>query len=481
MTASSLGHVTVVGGGITGLAAAWELERRGHLDYTLVESTPRWGGKVCTREAVLADGGRCLVEGGPESFVTRKPQVWVLAHELGLGPALRAPTSETSGMFVLHDGRPTAAPVSPTAFVTTRLLTPRGKLRMLAEPFARARRDEADESIADFVDRRLGREARERFLGPVLGGIYSCDPTRASILVASPIMRELERTSGSLVLGSLARARANARQRRAARQDPGQGSRPRFVTFDGGAATLVEAIVSRLHGELVAGVAVTGLAREAGGWRVTLSDGRTRASSAVLLAAPAPAAARLLQGAAPESARGLARLRHTSIGTATLLYAAPAPGLPRPIHGLMIPRDSGRSIDAISVTSLKAPERFPPGTLAVRVFFGGADPGLVEAPEETLRDVLSVEVCDLLGISRGPDEMVTFRWPGGFPQADVGHLDRVADIEAGLPSGLALAGSSYRGTGVPDCIRAARDAIAALFEPAATRLNPFPATTQEPA
>ncbi|MBK8469915.1 MAG: protoporphyrinogen oxidase [Actinomycetales bacterium] len=475
MSSGSGGHVTIVGGGITGLAAAWELERRGHLDYTLVEAEPRWGGKITTRTVTLADDGRCVVEGGPESFVTRKPQVWTLVHELGLQSALRTPTSETSHMFVLHDGRPMPAPVSPAAFVTSSLLTPRGKLRMLAEPFRRARQDPADESIADFVDRRLGRQARERFLGPVLGGIYSCDPTRASILVAAPLMREMEHTSGSLVKGALVRARASARERRVG-QAP---TRPRFVTLEGGAGRLVEAIVAQLRGDLALGVAVTALAAAEGGWRVTLSDGRTRHSRAVLFAAPAPVAAGLLEGLAPESAKGLRQLRHTSIGTATLLYAAPAPALRRQIHGLMIPRDSGRLIDAISVISLKAPERFPAGALAIRVFFGGAAPDLVEAPDETLAAALCEEVGDLLGITRRPDEIVTFRWPGGFPQADVGHLDTVAAIEAALPLGLALAGSSYRGTGVPDCIRQGREAAAALLEHPVTSQSPT--TTQESA
>ena len=455
-------HITIIGGGITGLAAAWELHSRGHTAYTIIEVEPGWGGKVVTRRVSLPDG-EAIIEGGPESFVTRKPQAWELAHELGLGEQVRTPTSQTSGMYVLHDGQLLPAPTSPQGFLTTRLLTPGAKARMLSEPFVRPRLDLDDESIADFVDRRLGRQARERFLGPVLGGIYNCDAERQSVLVAAPVMREMERESGSLVAGAVRRAKA---ARAARRQEPGD-TRPRFFTMAGGTAALVDTLVARLTGELRTGVAVTRITRITrdgrGRWSVGLADGSTFDTDAVLLTVVPRAAAGLLSEVAPAAAVGLDRMPATSIGTATLVYAAPAPSLPLPVHGLMIPRSAGRRIDAVSVSSATAPHRFPPGALAVRVFFGGADPDLVTRSDDDLAVVLRAELTDLIGLDALPTATTVFRWPGGFPLADVGHLDRLAAVEAALPEGLALAGSGYRGLGVPDCIRQGRERVGHLL------------------
>ena len=188
-------QIVIVGGGITGLSAAWELQKRG-IKFTLLEASDRWGGKVISSKIELNHNAHFLVEGGPDTLITRKPEAWDLANELGMRDQIVNPGSETSGTYVLDNASLHPIPVSASRFLSTPLLTVHGKLRMLAEPFQRARRDNEDESLADFVRRRLGQEALDKFIGPVLGGIYNTDPETQSIMVSSPIMREMEREGG---------------------------------------------------------------------------------------------------------------------------------------------------------------------------------------------------------------------------------------------------------------------------------------------
>ena len=198
-------QVAIIGGGITGLSAAWELQQAG-ISYMLIEKDVRWGGKIITESLNGA-----LIEGGPEALVTRKPEVYDLALELGLEEQMQPASGEARGIYILTHGRPLTVPLSPLAFITSPLLSWRGKLRMLAEPLIPRRGDSSDESLAEFTRRRLGNEALERLVGPILGGIYNTDPHTQSILTTAPVMRELEATYGGLFRGLLGRMRAARR------------------------------------------------------------------------------------------------------------------------------------------------------------------------------------------------------------------------------------------------------------------------------
>lgn len=438
---------------MTGVAAAWEAQQRIGGDYTLVESEGRLGGKVITAHRDGPDGaGTFVIDGGPESFVTRKPELTRLAEEAGIDDALIDPGSESSGMFVLTDGHPLAVPTSPGVFLRTRLLSPRGKLRFLAEPFARPRTDDADESLASFVTRRLGREASERMMGPVLGGIYQADPERQSIQVTAPVMREMERDHGSLFRALLARVRA--------RKATAAPRYPAFVSFAHGTQPLIDGVADHLSGTILTGTAVVSVRRTSEGYEVALADGTVLATEAVILACPAPVAAAILDHPV---AGQLAGIRATDIGTATLIYPAGTLGRLEDVRGCMIPAREGRRIDAVMVTSQRMPARGVPGYAMVRVVFGSNDPSLVGRSDPDLLTELHSELVDLFGVNADPVDIVSFHWPNGYPQADVGHLDRVAALEAGLPPGLAVAGSAYRGVGVPDCIRQGRDAARRLL------------------
>lgn len=476
--------VIFIGGGITGLGAAWQLARAAGppLRLLLLEASGRWGGKIDSGRFPGPHGGADFIaDAGPESFITRKPEAWELAGALGLQDGLVDPGGETRHMYLLDGGQIKAVPLSPFKFIGSDLLSWPGKLRLLAEPFVPARTDDADESLADFATRRLGPEAATRMIGPILAGIYNTDPEQQSILTTSPVMREMEREHGGLFRGALARLRARRKERRAHPEK----ARPSFVTFRDGAEVLVERLAAALQGapgcELRLDTPARRVEAAGDGYRVELPGGETAAAAALVLAAPANVSAGLLGGLAPEAAAGLRRIDHKHIGTISLAYPAEAVRTAFPINGLMVPRRAQRRIDAVTFTSNKMPWRAPQGYALLRVFFGGADPGMVELPETALRTAVLAELKDLFGFTAVPLDDYLVRWPLGFPQAAVGHLDLVDEIEAALPPGVFTAGSSYRGIGVPDCIRqgqraadAARAYLLTLQRLNAETLHPHP-------
>lgn len=454
--------VVIVGGGITGLSAAWEIQTgAGHSEprrYLLLEKDVRLGGKIQTVHLKYLDGMTCIIDGGPESFITRKPEVWDLAHELGAQDALQAIQNEASHMFVLNQGKPERVPLDPLSFIGSGLLSPKGKLRILAEPLIAPRVDDEDESLAEFVTRRLGREALDQLVGPILGGIYNTDPERQSILTTSPVMREMEREHGSLVKAMIARAMAGRKNRHSGYR------RPRFVTFHNGAEQLPARLAEKLVGEIRTQAAVTAIDFHSDSYQVRLDDGQAIRARSVILATPANISARLLKEPLPGVAAALAEIRHDPIGTISLIYRASEVNLQKRIHGLMIPRREKRRIDAIQFPSLKLEGRAPEGALVARIFFGGAAPEMVALDDASLLSRVREELKDLLGIDALPIGWAVFRWMDSFPQADIGHLNRVDRIEAALPPGIQVAGSSYHGIGVPDCIRDGRAAAAKVLE-----------------
>ena len=455
-------HIAIIGGGITGLSAAWEAQQRG-IPYTLLEASDRWGGKIISTE-IKYNGEAFLVDGGPDTIVTRKPEAWDLTAELGILHQVDDPGSETRGIYVLDDASPQPLPLSPFRFIGSRLMTPRGKLRMLAEPFQPARKDEADESLGDFVRRRLGEEALDKFIGPVLGGIYNTDPNVQSIMVSSPVMREMEKESGSLFRAALARAfrpRPN-RQRRE--------KKPRFITYKNGIQGIVDSLVSQLTGDLRLNARAGLIMRDSYGYQIVTSDGKTIHTGAIVLATLANVATGLLKELSRGASERLGRIRHNHIGTVSLVYKESE--LPQlDITGLMIPRREKRAIDAVTFTSKKMPQRASEGYALVRVFIGGGKPEVAEYDDRKLMLTVRSELFSLLGITAQPMAYKFFRWKDGFPQAEVGHLDLIDEIEKYLPENIVLAGSSYRGIAIPDCIRQGRDAIHKILTTKGTKVG----------
>jgi oxygen-dependent protoporphyrinogen oxidase len=442
----------IIGGGITGLSAAWEAQQN-NLSYALLEKESRWGGKVNTKIIEFPEG-KAIIDGGPESFITRKPEAWDLAGELGLQEQVINPGAETSHMYILDGGTPTEVPLAPVKFIRSRLMSGRGKLRMLAEPFQPKKSDDSDESLADFVTRRLGREALDKFIGPILGGIYNTNPDTQSILVSSPVMREMEAEYGGLFKAAIGKMR-KTRKNKIANDE----KRPRFGAFANGLQALTDEMVHQLKGDLRLSVETTKIEKVDVSYRLTLSDEETLSAKSLIFATPANATAKLLAGVADESASKLATIAHQNIGTVTLIYREEDVQTTFRIHGLMIPRREKRAIDAVTFTSLKMPSRSPKSYGMIRVFFGGGKPDVAEMSDADLLDTVQDELKSLIGITAEPVQIVPFRWLKSFPQADVGHLELVDEIEKTLPEGIYLAGSSYRGIGVPDCIQQGRQAV----------------------
>ncbi|HEY5729194.1 MAG TPA: protoporphyrinogen oxidase, partial [Anaerolineales bacterium] len=433
-----------------GLCTAWEAQQRG-ITYTLLEASDHWGGKVISSE-IRTNGSRFLVEGGPDTIVTRKPEAWNLTNELGMLDQVDNPGSETRGIYVLNNASPQPIPLSPFRFILSTLMTTRGKLRMLAEPFQPDRKDDGDESLGDFVRRRLGDEALEKFIGPVLGGIYNTDPNVQSILVSSPVMREMEKEAGSLFLAAIQRGL------RARKNGKNTATKPRFITYKRGLQGIVDGLVSQLTGDLRLNSGVRYIVGENSGYKVYTANGEIHHADAIVFATLANVTAELLANISRQASGLLKQIHHNHIGTVSLVYKES--DLPKlDINGLMIPRREKRAIDAVTFSSKKMPQRFSEGYSVMRVFIGGSMPEVVEYDEGKLLEVIERELLELLGITASPLANETFRWKNGFPQAKVGHLDLIDEIESHLPANITLAGSSYRGIAVPDCIRQGREAV----------------------
>lgn len=446
-------HVVVIGGGITGLSACWYLQSQVEkpLEITLIEASNKLGGKMITKK-IVGDKGDFIIDAGPESFVTRKPEAWELALELGLKDQIINPGGETRDMYVLDGGEPKKIPLSPIAFIRSNLLSFKGKGRMLIEPFIRAKKDDEDESLAEFVSRRLGKEALEKMIGPVLAGIYNTDPRTQSVMVTSPIMREMESEYGGLVRGAIGRMKNKKRE---IKETPAP---PQFMTFKDGAQVMVDALETQLSARVFKGVEAKTIRKLGKGYEVELADNEPLFADAIIFTTPGNQTSKMISEVDSGTANLIGKIAHENIGTATLVFNRDQINLPYLINGLMIPRRENRRIDAITWTSNKPMKRAPSGFEMIRIFFGGGDPNMVLLKEEEIVEVILSELKDILGISASPIHSSVFCWPESFPQAFVGHLDLIDQIEKKLIRGLFVAGSSYRGIGIPDCIRQGRDA-----------------------
>jgi oxygen-dependent protoporphyrinogen oxidase len=473
---SEVPHVVIIGGGITGLSAAFYLERTARaagapVRYTLIERDDRFGGKIQTDTVVGAAGG-FIVEGGPDSFVVQKPWGVQLARDLGLGDQLIGTRDARHAVYVLVNGVPRAMPDGTMLIVPTRLmpfllsplLSVRGKLRMALDLFIPPRRDSADETLADFIRRRLGAEALDRLAEPLLAGIHSAEAELQSLLATFPRFRALEQQHGSLIRGMLAQRNGTKNHSGATR--PTGDSSP-FVTLRGGVGELVRALLDRLDGRLIKGSGVAAIEHDptaAAPYCVRLDNGEAIGADAVILTTPAFAAADLVASFQPALAAGLRQIRYVSTGTVSLAYRRADLGAALDGFGMVIPKSEGRRINALTMTSTKFDGRAPADCALLRVFVGGSRaPEAVELDDAALLALVRAELSDILGIAAEPLWSRIYRCPRANPQYDVGHLDRMDALEALLPPGLYLAGGAYRGVGIPDCIRQGQDAVVKAF------------------
>lgn len=438
----------IVGGGITGLAAAERLAAAG-APFLLLEADTGLGGKIATEHV---DG--FVIEGGPDCFLATKPGGIALARTLGLEGRLRGTDPAHRRTYVKRGGRLHELPEGITGLVpsrvksllTTGVLSPLGRLRAGLEALVPARRSGAEESIAQFVIRRFGRDAYDWLVEPLLSGIYAGDGAQLSLAATFPQLMSLERDHGG-ILRAMMRRQAGAEQ-------PGGPSG--FVTPAGGLAELIKAVILRLPEEAVrCGVAVSAVGRRDSRYCLHLDDGTTIAAGSLLLTTPAFASAELVRGLDADLARELEGIPFVSTATVSLAFRSSA--LPRQLdgYGYVSPRAEGGPVVACTWTSNKFPERVPAGGVLIRFFIGRAGyENVVDQPVGMLVDLARAELGHLFGVTAAPVFTRVFRWRKSMPQYVVGHparLERITRLLAGHP-GLLLAGASYRGVGIPDCI-----------------------------
>lgn len=473
-------RVAILGGGISGLAAALRLETLcPEASLVLFESQDRLGGILGTHR----ESGY-MVEQAADNFLRGPSAPWAerLTERLGLG-AMLIPTAERNrGAHVAWHGELHPVPegfqlMAPSRFspiLRSRLLSPWGKLRLCLEPWIREPKQAKEESLRQFATRRLGREAFERLVEPLVSGIYTADPDRLSVQAALPQMVQMAREHGSLY-------RAMQRRERQSRQ-AGQDRGARYSLFIAprdGMSSWIAALASQLQRtELRLASPVQTLRRTADGrWLVagppstppstmpSAGAAAENAFDAVVVALPVTGAARVLQEAGPAVAESLSRIPAASSAVVCLGYRADQLRRPLDAFGCVIPSSEHRQALAISYSSNKFPERAPAGSHLLRVFLGGSlHPGLTDAPDEELERIARGEVEHWLHASGTPQLVRVVRWPHAMPQYELGHLMLVEAIErqlAGLP-GLALAGNYLRGVGVPQCVHSGEQAAEAL-------------------
>jgi protoporphyrinogen/coproporphyrinogen III oxidase len=479
---AAAGHVVVLGGGIAGLAAAHRLLHvaapRG-LRVTLVEADDRLGGKIVTERV---DG--FVIEGGPDSFLATKPRGIGLWEELASGDRpqmqleLVGVKSQRRRAFVLWRGRLHDLPEGLSGLVPTRLaplvrstlLSPFGKARVALDFLLPARRAAGDESLGGFVRRRLGREAWERLVEPLMAGIYAADGDQLSLAATFPQLREAERRYGGLIRGVIA----------ARRQAPAPASKSAFLTPAGGLDALVMALEQRLRDAgtaLLFGDPAVAVMRSGSAFDIRLESGDLIRADAVIVATPAYAASCLLADLDPVLAAELGAIPHASTAIVTLAYRRQEISHPLDGHGYVIPRAEGSPILACTWSSRKWAERAPEGWELIRVFIGRAgQEDVLAAADETLVALAVNEISVRLGVTAAASLTRVRRWPRGMPQYLLGHPERVARIEAtcSTHAGLYLAGNAFHGVGLPDCIASGERAAdaAATYLRRSGRMSP---------
>ncbi|HEX6045264.1 MAG TPA: protoporphyrinogen oxidase [Pyrinomonadaceae bacterium] len=454
-------RVVIVCGGISGLAAAYRLVELGleKSQITLLEAGTRLGGIIKTEQR---DG--FVLELGPDSFISEKPEAVALAKRLGIESRLIGTNEEFRRSFIVRNGRLRPVPegfqlLAPSRilpFLTTDIFSLPGKIRMAADLLLPRVNGKEDESLASFVRRRLGREALDRMAQPMVGGIYTADPETLSLRATLPRFLDMERDHRSVILAMLRQGQSQKTGTSGARYSL-------FLSFDQGMEVLTKTLAGVVP-HVRFKTRIENLSHESGTWRLKADSGETFEADAVCLALPAYVAAHLLRDVSEPLAANLNAIKYASTATINFAYRRAAIKHSLNGFGFVVPFIEKRSLIACTFSSVKFPGRAPEGHVLLRAFAGGAlQPDLFALADVETR--VENDLRELLGITEKPIFTETARWERSMPQYEVGHLNRVQTIESELKKlpGLALAGNSYRGAGIPDCIRSGEAAAESLL------------------
>ena len=480
-------NVIIIGGGVAGLGAALKMKRaveEGHdVTFTLVEKDPRVGGKIVTEtvpdEWGGAQGAKFHIDGGPDCFLTEKPAAHRVARDVGIFDD-ELPTDDSrkrtyilsrGKLHDLPDGVMMFAPTKFVPFATTSLFSWPGKIRMGMDLFVPKRKwsdtELNDETLESFIVRRMGRECLDRLAEPLVGGVHASDPEKMSLAATFPRLLEMEQNYGSMMRAFLAARKKVEEMRKKYPPKPGEKKRTFFTSFTGGMQELTDAMADATGREnLRSGAAVESMDERDGRWVVSLSDGTILEGDAVIVATEAWAAEPLLRPVSGAIADALAGIPASSSATVSIGFREDEIGIDMDAFGVLCPLIEGRSLMAATFSSTKWPGRAPEGKVLLRGFVGGPhNQAIMERSDEEIVEIVLSELRDILGVKGEPLFSRIYRWKLGMPQYTMGHLDRVETIEqaaAEIP-GLALAGGSYRGVGVPNCIESGERAVSKVL------------------
>ena len=456
----TLKRIVIVGGGISGLAAAHRLIEPGQANVTLIEASTRLGGTIQTEHR---DG--FLIERGPDSFISEKPEALELAKQLGLDSRLIQTNEKYRRSFIVRNGRLRPVPegfqlLAPSRmwpFLMSDIFSVSAKARMAMDLLLprKGTNGTQDESLASFVRRRLGQEALERMAQPMVGGIYTADPETLSLRATLPRFLDMEREHRSLILAMLRQGQRHKTGTSGARYSL-------FLSFDRGMQVLVDAL-AKVKADVRLNTRVANLRYNNQTWTITTNTGEQFEADAVCLAVPAYIAASLLNG---DLAAKLTNIKYASTATINFAYERSAINHPLDGFGFVVPFIEKRSLLACTFSSVKFSGRAPEHHVLLRAFAGGAlQPEVFALDEAEMVARVEADLRELLGITAKPLFTEVAKWERSMPQYEVGHLDRIAEIENEVNKlpGLTLAGNAYRGAGIPDCIRSGQTAAQSLL------------------
>ncbi len=456
-------RIAIIGGGISGLSAAFALEKHRRagvaVEYALFESSPRLGGVLLTESI---DG--CLIEAGPDSFLTEKPWAADLCREVGLAEQLIASNDRDRKTYILVNGHLVPMPDGLMFMVPTKMLpaiwsplfSTRTKFRMMREWFQSPRKSPADESVASFVERHYGREVVDRLADPLLSGVYGGHADKLSLRAVLPRFAEMEASHGSL-----GRALISTLQKTPKPAAP----KPLFTSLKNGMQQMAGAIISHLPpSTLHINTPVQAIQQQDTSWLVSAGYA-TDQFDAVILATSTPAAARL--GLPTQLTSALAAIEYTSSVTIAIAYDRQVRQSLPPGFGFLVPRSEGKRLLAATFVHNKFPHRAPPDRALIRCFLGGAHhPAILDQSDEEILRLAKQELRQILHLTAEPLFTRIYKWKDAMAQYNVGHIERINAIEQGcrdLPN-LALAGNAYHGIGVPDCVRSGTEAANRILQ-----------------
>ena len=443
----------VIGGGVSGLSTAYflrrELSSQGgdpRPGLKVFEGTERLGGTLGSEEV---DG--FLFERGPNGLLDNAPGTLELITALGLDEKKIEARPRSLNRYLMRKDRLCPLPRSPRAFLSSSLLSLRGRLGLLLEPFRSRGRSEADESIAEFGRRRLGQEAVDVLLDPMVTGIYAGDVEALSMRSCFPRMSTLEQEHGSLVLGML-----RSRKKKSSAGGGGSPFSATLQSFEGGLETFSQALCAEIGDRAETGRCAESVSSCDGGWRVSFSDGGEETARALVLALPAHRAAGLFAGSHPDLGKELASISYSSVAVACLGYRQEDVERELDGYGFLVPASEGLQTLGMIWTSSIYPQHAPGGHVSIRAMLGGCrSPEVLGRTDEELIELLERETGKVMGFRGAPAAHKIYRYEQAIPQYEVGHQARLEAIEALLSRlpGLFLAGNSYRGVSVNDCLK----------------------------